>query len=464
MGFAAGSQRLWQIHLSTLYANGEVASVLGERFVKQDAVRRAFNVPGRLTGLPDSEGDWIVDAYLQGLNAFIDTLTDTPPEFVHAGTTPRHFNREDVAARYRFSSWFQHCSWPEKLFLGSLMAKHGVARFRNQVLRFSEADAELVEQLHEPLTGLSLDTVRLVYPDMAGAESGSNNWAITGAHSKSGKAMLATDPHQPHSLPSTFFYVHLHVENWDVFGAAFPGVPYFMMGYTRDLAWGLTTGFIDNYDVYIEETAGDKVRSADGFAEMRYREERIVVKDAADRVIDVCSTRHGPLLEPLAAQLGLMESTPGKYQTALRWALADLPTSAGALARLPLARNAEEFGEWLFEDDVCPLVNNIICVDRDDNLRRLIAASLPVRDGVTGVVPLPGWDARYDFALSKAEELVVEVNPACGYTLTANNDTLGEDGPYPIHNFTTFGARAERIEQLLEAGIRERKKFATSGF
>ncbi len=57
MGFAAGSQRLWQMHLSTLYANGEVASVLGERFVKRDAMQRAFNVPGRLTGLPASEGE-----------------------------------------------------------------------------------------------------------------------------------------------------------------------------------------------------------------------------------------------------------------------------------------------------------------------------------------------------------------------------------------------------------------------
>lgn len=464
MGFAAASQRLWQIHLSTLYANGEVASVLGERFVKRDAVQRAFNVSGSLTGLPASEGDWLVDAYLQGLNAYIDTLTNVPPEFAQAGSAPRHFTRADVAARYRFTSWHQHRSWPEKMFLGALMARHGVARFRDHVLRFSEADAELVGQLKEPLAELNPGSIRFVYPEMAAVESGSNNWAIAGAHSKSGKPMLATDPHQPHSLPSTFFYVHLHVESWDVFGAAFPGVPYFMMGYTRDLAWGLTTGFIDNYDVYIEETAGDAVRTPDGFASIEHRQETIVVSGGADRVIDVASTRHGPLLEPLSVQLGLMGSHAGKYQTSVRWALADLPTSAGALARLPLAKNAEEFGEWLFENDVCPLVNNIICVDRDDNLRRFIAATLPVRKKVTGVVPLPGWDDRYDFALSKAEELVVEVNPACGYSLTANNDTLGEGGPYPIHNFPTFSARAERIEQLLEAGIRERSKFDTADF
>ena len=67
--------------------------------------------------------------------------------------------------------------------------------------------------------------------------SGSNNWAITGELSASGKPILATDPHQPFTIPSTFFYVHLHVDSWDAFGAAFPGVPYFMMGYTKDVAW-----------------------------------------------------------------------------------------------------------------------------------------------------------------------------------------------------------------------------------
>ena len=61
----------------------------------------------------------------------------------------------------------------------------------------------------------------------------------------------------------------------------------------------------------------------------------------------------------------------------MQWSLTDVPTSAGALARLPLAGSAEEFGHLLFEDDVCPLVNNIICVDKDDGLRRFIAATLP---------------------------------------------------------------------------------------
>ncbi len=109
------------------------------------------------------------------------------------------------------------------------------------------------------------------------------------------------------------------------------------------------------------------------------------------------------------------------------WSLQDVPTSAGALSRLPFAKSAEEFRNYLFEDDICPLVNNIICVDKDSNLQRYIATTMPVRKAATGSVPLSGWQDKYDFSLAKANQLLVENNPAEGYSLTANNDTMGEE-------------------------------------
>ena len=355
MGFAAGSERLWQIHMSCAFANGEAAALLGPRFTGQDALQRACNVHGGETGLPDSDGDWVVDAYLEGLNTVVTSLTEVPPEFVHAGTEPRLFTRADVAARYRFTSWFQHKSWTEKMVLGRLMATHGVDFFRQHVLHFSAADEGVVSELGDVLRTLDTASLALAYPEVdRSALSGSNNWAVTGAHSASGMPMLATDPHQPHSIPNTFFYVHMHAPNWDVFGAAFPGVPYFMMGYTRDVAWGLTTGFVDCYDVYIEQIKNDQHLSAQGWQSMAQRTEHIAIKGADTLDVAVNSTPHGPLLEPLTRQLGLSTADATEFQTALHWSLTNIPTSAGALARLPLARSAEEFGELLFENDVCP--------------------------------------------------------------------------------------------------------------
>ena len=452
MGYAAASERLWQIHLSCAYANSEAAALLGERFVPQDAIQSACNVDGKRTGLVPSDGDWIADAYLEGMNSYVRALDAPPPEFVHAGTEPREFTRADVAARYRFTSWFQHKSWTEKMMLGRLMATHSVRQFRGQVLHFSREDAAQISLHGEALRNIDPAPLSLAYPiNVPPALSGSNNWAIRGELSASGKPMLATDPHQPHTIPNTFFYVHLHAGDWDAFGAAFPGVPYFMMGYTRDIAWGLTTGFVDSYDVYMEHIHSNRARTADGWEDLTTRSLRIATKGGGETTVDVDFTRHGPLLESLMNGLGRGRSR-GSQQTALRWALADAPTSAGALARLPLAKTTEEFGNFLFEDDVCPLVNNIIAVDSSNNLERFMATTLPARSGVTGSVPLTGWNAAHDFPLSRAADLKVEKNPARGYTHTANNDTMGETGPYTIHNFPTSSARADRIAEVLDAG------------
>ena len=461
MGYAAGYERLWQIHLSCAFANGEAAALLGERFIQQDAFQRAFNVHGGLTELPASDGDWIADAYLEGLNAYVRSLDEVPPEFNHAEAEPREFNRADIAARYRFTSWFQHKSWTEKLVLGRLMATHGVDYFSNHVLHFSDEDRALIEELNEPLRNLDPMMIRLAYPFVnVPSFSGSNNWAVTGDLSSSGKPMLATDPHQPYTIPNTFFYSHLNAGSWNAFGAAFPGVPYFMMGYTSEIAWGLTTGFVDCYDLFVEEIKADQYRTQSGWKSLETRIERIDVKGKSTKEITIQNTHHGVLLEPLMKELGMSNIKNKQFQTSLYWSLQNVATSAGALALLPTARSAKEFGEFLFENEVCPLVNNIICVDKESQLERYVAATTPVRKGVTGSVPLAGWIEKYDFLLAKPEQLLVEKNPRSGFALTANNDTMGETGEFYIHNFPTHNARADRIRELLG----QKKKFSVEDF
>ncbi len=447
MGYAAGYERLWQIHLSTLYATGTAASVLGPRFVTQDLLHQAFNVPAG--DLPDSPGDWIVDAYLDGLNSYVRGLTEIPPEFVRAGTTPREFTRHDVASRYRFTGWFQHKTFMEKIYAGKLMARHGTAWFRNHLRRLSSADEESIHELRDALLLMDANIGKLLFP---GEEilSGSNNWAIQGQLSASGKPMLATDPHQPHSIPNTFFYVHLSTPEWDSFGATFPGMPYFMMGFNQDLAWGLTTGFVDTFDVFVERDAAFETR-----------EIPLSIAGQAAKTFEVAVSPHGPVLESVTDSLGLTEKQPREYWTSLYWVMRDIPTSAGTLARLPLATTSEEFGEFLFEQDVCPLVNNIICVDQGNDLRRFIAATLPRRRNVTGTVPLAGWGTDYDFELTSASDLLVEQNSADGFSLTANNDTMGDSGDFPIHNFPTFSARADRIRELL---LQQKSGFTSHNF
>ena len=461
MGYACASERLWQLHLSNLYATGTAASVMGEKHVAQDLMHRAFNVVA--DELPDSPGDYIVDAYLQGVNAYVDSLDEIPPEFRKAGTVPRHYTRHDVASRYRFTGWFQHKSWLEKIYLARLMAENGVDYFRNHVIRFSPEDEKCIDQLKEPILNIDLNIAKLLFPHQTRL-SGSNNWAISGELSASGFPILATDPHQPHTMPNTFFYSHLSTPNWDAFGASFPGVPYFMMGHNRDVRWGLSTGIIDTFVVFIENQRATKTSTY-----------TIDIAGEAARSFSIAESNHGPVLESITNALGMTHVSEAKNTTSLDWVMRDQPSSAGILALMPLATNSKELGDALFENDVCPLVNNIICVDRHNDIHRYIATTIRKRPakgnnhaegGVTGVVPLPADDPQFHFDLSKAEELLVEDNPERGYLLTANNDTMGSAGDYPIHNFATHDSRAKRIEALLEEKIQSQKnvKFTVEDF
>jgi len=450
LGYATGFERLWQIELSRLYASGTAASVLGRRFLKQDAVMRTFNVPASPAGIPDSPGDYIVDAYLSGLNSYIDQLDEVPPEFLHAGTEPSHFKREDVAARYRFSCWFQHRSWLEKMLMARLMAEHGVDRWKHHLNRFNASDEKLFHAMRDIYHSLDVDIAALIFPDF---KAGSNNWTVSGLRSDSGKPMLASDPHLPFSLPNVFFLSHLHAADFDLTGASFPGMPFFPIGHTRNTAWGITTGFVDNYDLYIEEIHADDplhYRTPGGTQKLQVREEIIRVKGEEDFVLPVQRSRHGSLFEPLMESLGLSAKTSSAYRTALRWSIGETPTSAGAMARLPLAKTTDEFGDFLFEDDKTPLVFNLICVDVNSDMNRWVASVIPKRTGVTGVLPLPGWDSRYDWQDAPANELLMQSSPDDGMLATANHDTMAGRTYFPVHNFPSSNARYMRIRELLE--------------
>lgn len=112
----------------------------------------------------------------------------------------------------------------------------------------------LNERLHSAATRLGKDRE---------AGFGSNAWAVQGAHSSSGSALLASDPHLPLSIPSYGWLVgidtqelgggELHAFGWQVTPTPFIGI-----GTNGDFAWGQTNaGGGDITDWYVEQITLD---------------------------------------------------------------------------------------------------------------------------------------------------------------------------------------------------------------
>jgi penicillin G amidase len=86
---------------------------------------------------------------------------------------------------------------------------------------------------------------------------GSNEWAISGRHTATGRPILANDPHLSLDTPSTFYPVALRAGRFDVQGEGFAGTPYVILGQNRRIAWGATTNPMDVTDTYVEQVRPD---------------------------------------------------------------------------------------------------------------------------------------------------------------------------------------------------------------
>lgn len=87
---------------------------------------------------------------------------------------------------------------------------------------------------------------------------GSNAWAVTGAASADGKALLAGDGHLPLSVPSLFWQVGLDTAllgggDTHQLGLAVPGLPLLAVGTNGDVAWSQTQFAGDITDWFREE-------------------------------------------------------------------------------------------------------------------------------------------------------------------------------------------------------------------
>ena len=195
----------------------------------------------------------------------------------------------------------------------------------------------------------ALDAVRRgvdAIPDLMGRGSGigSNSWVVSGEHTVSGKPLLANDPHLDASIPGIWYQMGLHCRSvdadcpFDVSGFTFSGVPGVVIGHNRDIAWGMTNLDPDVTDLYLEKVTGKTYLYGGKQVPLTERDEVIRIAGESSRLITVRSTRHGPLLSDVSAELssvGANAEVPADapprengYGVALAWtALTPRPTA-----------------------------------------------------------------------------------------------------------------------------------------
>lgn len=407
-GYVLAQDRLFQLEMARRLAAGELSELVGPQARDSDLESRRLRLR-RLAGMHAAEMPAAdrapMAAFARGVNHFIETHRDRlPVEFRLLQSDPAPWTVAD------------------SVLVGLQMFRSMTGSYREELAR-----RRLLED------GDDAAKIERLFPIRTGAEPllGSNAWAIAGRFTRSGKPLLANDPHLGFSLPSVWYQVHLKSPQMNVAGVQLPGLPGVAIGHNDRIAWGITNLGFDVQDLYQEGPAAAT------------RQEREVVRSvggAGLAELTYSVTAHGPVI-----------ANEGGVPLALRWTAADPGTFAFTFIELNRASNWQEFRRALSRHPGPGF--NFVYADREGNIGLQVAGRLPVRRKSGGDVPqAPGpaadeWDGMIPF-----DALPSIYNPPSGIVITGNQNPFPANYAYRVSGGFAPHYRARQIEAMLARG------------
>ena len=447
-GFVVAQDRLFQLDLWRRMAVGELAEVYGIDAFGADMFARKLRYRG------DMKAEWesyspdtkqIATAFTNGINAYIKHVdTKVPVEFGILQYWPKKWQPEDILGR--MSGIIMSRNFSDEVVRARLIDKLGLEKVRQLLptdphrdfapapgLDLKGIDSTILRGYQEALSGLKFKP----------SKTESNNWAVSGKLSASGKPMLASDPHRAITLPSLRYLVHLNAPGWNVIGAGEPGLPGVALGHNERIAWGITIVGTDQADIFVEETKpgdGTLYKVGDGWEKMKVVVETIHIRPFAKGEIELRFTRNGPVLFP-------DEKNNRAY--VLKWAGSE-PGGAAYLPALAVSRaqNHKEFLTALERWKIPSL--NFMYADKDDNIAWVAAAATPIRAKHDGLLPVPG-NGGYEWkGYRTVKDLPQDFNPKSGWLATANHNIIPPGYPHEIGYEFAASYRFDRVKANLD--------------
>ncbi len=450
-GFVAAQDRLFQMELWKRSGQGRLAEILGPSALLRDVNARLLSYRGDTKAEYESyspDTGEVLESFTAGINAYIASRLAAagqglPIEFQLAGFKPEFWKPADCLNRMAAFSMTGNAFGE----MEHAQAINAVGADSASLLFDFDPPVKLDPAPGTDLSGFSPALLQ----NLVGSDSriefpkppaeGSNSWTVSGKLTRTGKPLLANDPHRVIAQPSLRYMVHLVAPGWDVIGAGEPGLPGVALGHNQNIAWGFTIFGLDQQDLYVEElnpSDPSQYKTAQGWESMQVRKETFGIRGGPSVQVDLKFTRHGPVLWE-----------DGKRALALRWVGAE-PGTAGYLGSLAVdrAQNWQEFEtampRWKVPSE------NIVYADRAGNIGEHSTGLAPVRKNWTGLLPVPGI-VGYEWSGFVANaELPHQYNPAAGFVATANHKMIPEGYPYKVGYMWAPPYRFQRIRQVLQ--------------
>lgn len=494
-GYTHAQDRFFEMDVRRKVVAGRTAEMFGEDAVETDTFLRTLGwraVAEEDEKLLTPQSRRYYEAYAQGVNAWLNQHSGMDrglgPALLgvqNSAYEPEPWTVADSIGWYMALAWDLSDNRPDEVTrsvlaetlpvnridqlypptdfdrFGSILSAADLAKSGLQRRSAPPSPPALPQQAQPVLSAASaaLNSLR----SSASSGFGSNSWTVGPGHTASGGAVLANDTHLAPTVPGIFTQTHLRCAPvseacpFDVAGFGFSGAPGVFIGHNEDVAWGLTSPYVDVADLYLEKVAGNTYVTEDGSRPIRTRQETIEVAGGEPVEIEVRSTRHGPLISDAGddeAAAGRAAPVPagsperlGGYAVALRWIGLEPSGVGNAIFAMNQAAGWEEFTAAVKQ--LAKPSQNILYADREGNVGYYLNGLVPVRKGYDGRWPVPGWSGEYDWrGFIPFQDLPHVLNPEAGFVVTANDSIVDETYPYPLGEYR-YAYRGDRIRDEL---------------
>ncbi len=498
-GYVMAQDRLWQLDLMRRASRGQLSEIVGPLALKSDKQFRTFGfsrAAERDFAAMDKDSRVLMEAYARGVNVFIEQHQNSLPlEFSLLKYKPQPWQPTDslVIAGYMYQTLTD--TWERELDRAKVEERVGADRSKDLFspdapmdhfvvgdpgvpndgsqasradpddqdddddemptdtvlraagrgtanIRAPETFADLTSALGASVNGYLQETQSEIRRGL-----GSNNWVVSGAHTATGRPLLANDTHLELSIPPIWYEIHLTAPNFNAKGFTLPGAPLIVIGHNDHIAWGFTNNGADVQDLYIEtfnSAAPDEYRVNGTWSKAQVFDEVIHVKGQTDEHLKVVVTRHGPIVHEEAGE-----------SYALRWTALEPGGLGNTYNWLSSANNWREFRDVMKR--VWGPGQNAVYADVDGNIGYVMGARVPIRKKGHGEVPVPGDTDDYDWAgYIPFEQLPQALNPDSGLIVTANARVVGPNYKPYLTDRWEEPYRTARIYDLLhdKTGLR----------
>lgn len=452
-GFIHAKFRLWQMEFQTHVAGGRLSEILGvERVATDRFFRRLGMVYGAEQTMANMEKNPVmkatVQSYADGVNAFIQSLK------------PEQIPFEYKLLDYKPEAWTPLKTYLFMMFMAYDLTARGATtdlQMTNAKNHFGYEDFEKLFPLTQdsldpiipkgtefgwpaivPTPPKNADSVYLqktnfgttaMAPMVPDADNGSNNWAVSGKKTKSGRPILCNDPHLGLNLPSLWYEVQISTPTHNVYGASFPGAPAVVIGFNDSIAWGVTNAgrdVLDYYDMRFRDSTLQEYWYAGEWKKANHRTETIKIKGKPDLVENIAMTVFGPVMYDNSYK---NSSTEGKY-LAVKWEAHPAGNGMQAFYDLNRAKNYDDYlhaiSSWQ-----CP-GQNFVFASKTGNIAINQQGSFVARWKRQGDFVMPGTDSSFDWqGIIPFDENPMMKNPAREFVSSANQ--MATDGTYPYY-------------------------------